>query len=194
MALRELVLALERDALARITAVRDDATAEAGRVRAEARARLALRRATELATRGAELKAAAAGTLDVSRREGALRALTARADALEAILVRARKLLAATVPGRDVEAGIRRDLDAALAYTGASGVVVRCPSSWVPALQSALAGRAGVRVEEGEGVGAGVVVRAADGSVEIDATLENRLARLWPGIAIELLRDAETPA
>ncbi len=194
MALRELVLALERDALARITAVRDQAVAEAKQLQAEARARLAHRRATDLATRGAELSAAAAGALDAARREASARSLNARAEALEAILARARALLLATVPEAAMQAGIRRDLDAALAYVGAGDAVVRCSPGWAKMLKAAVTGRSGVRVEAGEGVGAGVIIRAPDGSIEIDATLENRLARLWPGIAIELLRDVEPPA
>ena len=194
MALRELVLALERDALARITAVRDEATADAARLQADARARLALRRTTDLATRQAELSAAASGTLDAARRDASARALTARAEALQGILTRARALLVATVPQAAMQAGIRRDLEAALAYAGGNDAVVHCPKAWTPLLKPALAGRSGVKLEAGEEVAAGVIVRAADGSMEIDATLENRLARLWPGIAIELLRGMETPS
>jgi len=194
MALRELVLALERDALARITAVRDEATNEAGRLRADARARLAHRRATDLATRGTELSAAAAGALDAARRDASARALTARAETLEAIRTRAREVLGSTLPEAELQPGIRRDLDAALAYLGAGGAVVRCSPGWTRTLKAALAGRPEVPVESGEGMGAGMVVRAIDGSVEIDATVENRLARLWSGIAIELLRDMEPPS
>jgi vacuolar-type H+-ATPase subunit E/Vma4 len=72
--------------------------------------------------------------------------------------------------------------------------VVRCPPGWTKVLKATLANRPAVRVEAVEGLGAGVVICAADGSVEIDATLENRLGRLWPGIAIELLRDGAPPS
>jgi vacuolar-type H+-ATPase subunit E/Vma4 len=184
MALRELVLALERDALARIVAVRDEATADAERLRARARAELARRRAVELA----------AGAIDAARREAALRSLTARAETLDAILARARALLAATVPDPGMRAGIRRDLDAALEYLGGTAAVVSCPPAWMPLLKAAFAGRKGVRLEEGEGVGAGLVARAADGQAEIDATLDSRLTRLWPGLAVELMREEERPA
>jgi vacuolar-type H+-ATPase subunit E/Vma4 len=194
MALRELVLALERDALARIVAVRDEATADAERLRARARAELARRRAVELATRAEEMTAAAAGAIDAARREAALRSLTARAETLDASLARARALLAATVPDPGMRAGIRRDLDAALEYLGGTAAVVSCPPAWMPLLKAAFAGRKGVRLEEGEGVGAGLVARAADGQAEIDATLDSRLTRLWPGLAVELMREEERPA
>jgi vacuolar-type H+-ATPase subunit E/Vma4 len=39
-----------------------------------------------------------------------------------------------------------------------------------------------------------MVVHSADGRIEVDATLDGRLARLWPELAIELLREMEVPA
>jgi vacuolar-type H+-ATPase subunit E/Vma4 len=194
MALPELVLALERDAQDRLTAVRAEAVAEADRMRTEASRELARRRATDLAARAAELKAAAAGAIDAARRDAALRSLAARAGALETILARARAMLAATVPDAGKEAGIRRNVDAALEYLGSTGAVVRCRPAWAPALRVALAGRANVRLEQSDSVGAGMVVLAGDGGVEIDATIDSRLTRLWPGLAIELMREAESPA
>jgi vacuolar-type H+-ATPase subunit E/Vma4 len=194
MALRELVLALERDALAGIAAARDEASAEAERLRAESRVALARRRAVDLATREAELKAAAAGAIDAARREAAQRSLAARAKALDAILARARALLAATVPDAGMKAGIQRDLEAALAYLGGAEAVVRCPARWAPAVEAALAGRPGVRLEQSEQFTAGLVAWTADGRAEIDATLDTRLTRLWPTLAVELMRDAERAA
>jgi vacuolar-type H+-ATPase subunit E/Vma4 len=194
MALRELVLALEREALARTTAVRAEATVAADKMRAAASTQLARRRSLDLATRAAELQIVAAGAIDVARREAAHRSLTARREALDAILVRARALLAATVPHARMGAGLQRDLEAALEYLGTTEAVVRCHPAWVPTLRPVLAGHVGVRFEQNETIGPGMIVLAADGRVEIDATMDSRLTRLWPGLAIELLRDAESPA
>ena len=194
MALRELVLALERDAQARIAAVCAEAVAAADQVRAEASMQLARRRSIDLATRAAELNAVAAGAVDIARREAAVRSLTARAEALGAILARARALLATTVPDVKLQAGIQRDAVAAMEYLGPTAAVLRCHPAWIPALRPVFARRSDIRLEESEKVGVGMIVLATDGHVEIDATVESRLTRLWPGLAIELLRRIESPA
>ena len=163
-------------------------------MRAEASTRLARRRSMDLATRTAELEAVAAGAIDSARREAARRSLTARTEALDAILARARALLATTVPDAKLQAGIQRDVVAAMEYLGPTAAVVRCHPAWVPALGPVLARRSDVRLEESEKVGVGMIVLANDGHVEIDATVDSRLTRLWPGLAIELLREMESPA
>jgi vacuolar-type H+-ATPase subunit E/Vma4 len=194
MALAELVLALEREAEARITAVRAEAAAQVEQLQAEAQARLARRRSADLVDREAELQAVATGRLDTVRREGTLRSLTARASALEAIRTRARSLLAATAPEAGMQRGLERDFAAALECLGTPEAVVGCRAAWTPALNAARAGRSGVRLEEREALGPGMVVHSADGRIEVDATLDGRLARLWPELAIELLREMEVPA
>lgn len=191
MALRELVLALERDAQDRIATVRAEAAAAAQQHVAEARAALAVRRSTDLATHSAELGASTAEALDAVRREAGTRTLTARKESLDGILARARALIVATVPEPEMRAGIARDAEAALQYAGPTDAVVRCHPDWAPLLRMVLARRPGVKVEASNEVGAGLVVRSADGAVEIDATLDNRLSRLWPAIAIELMREVE---
>jgi vacuolar-type H+-ATPase subunit E/Vma4 len=194
MALAELVLALEREAEARIAAVRAEAAAQAEELRAEARARLARRRSADLVDREAELRAVATARLDAVRREGTLRSLTARAGALEAIRTRARTLLAATPPGAGMQRGLERDFAAARECLGTSEAVVGCRAAWAPWLKAAPAGRSGVRFEEREALGPGLVIGSADGRIEVDATLDGRLTRLWPELEIELRREMDSPA
>lgn len=192
MALRELVLALEGEAEARLTAVRAEATLAADQLKAAATARLAHRRSADLAARAAEFDNAAAGAIDVVRRETAHRSLTARTEVLDAILARARALLAATAPAPTMSAGIRRDLDAALAYLGQTAAIVRGHPAWAPTLRGILGEPSAIRFEESEAIGPGLFVSTAEGRVVIDATLDNRLSRLWPELAIELLREIES--
>jgi vacuolar-type H+-ATPase subunit E/Vma4 len=54
-----------------------------------------------------------------------------------------------------------------------------------------VARRSNIRLEASNGVGPGAAIRAADGSLEIDARLETRLDRLWPRLAIDLVRELE---
>lgn len=193
MALKELLGALEQDAEARITAVRAAAKATADQLRADAGARLERRRTVDLAVREAESRAAAAEVIESVRREATRRGLLARAEALDRILTRARDLLATLEPDATLLAGIRREIDAAFEYVGSSAGVVRCSPAWVSTLKKALAGRSGVRLEANNAIGAGMVVLAADGRVEIHATLHHRLDQLWPELAIELVRQLEAP-
>ena len=192
MALADLLRALEQDAEARIAEVRAEAGASATRLRVEGRERLERRRSAELATRETELQSEAARVLETARQEAGRRVLTARAQALERIQRRARDLLLQTEPDRRLLDGIALEVTAALEYFGDSGAVVRCASVWGPALKPIVARRSNIRLEATNGVGPGAAIRAADGSLEIDATLETRLDRLWPRLAIDLVRELET--
>jgi vacuolar-type H+-ATPase subunit E/Vma4 len=194
MALADLLRALEQDAEARIAELRAEATASAGRLRAEAGARLERRRTAELATREAGLQSETARAIEATRQEAARRVLTARAQALERIQGRARELLLRTEPDAGLRAGIAREVNAALEYFGDTAAVVRCAPAWGSALEPIVARRPGIRLEATNGVGPGAAIRAADGSLEIDATLETRLDRLWPRLAIELVRQLEPPS
>ena len=75
------------------------------------------------------------------------------------------------------------DLADALEYVDGSGTV-RSRPELVDWLRRKLPANARVSVEPDPSVGLGAVVRAADGSVEIDATVERRLARLRPRLAV----------
>jgi vacuolar-type H+-ATPase subunit E/Vma4 len=194
MALRELLRALEKDAEIRVAAVGAEARAAADRLSADASARLEQRRAADLAAREVELRAAASEEIEAARREATRRALLARAEALHRVFTHARAMLTRLEPDLTLQAGVGREIDAAQAYLGTTAGVVRCSHGWAATLKTALAGRSGLRLEPTKGIGAGMVVRAADGTVEVDATLERRLEQLWPRLAIELVRALEAPA
>ena len=191
MALADLLRALEQDAEARIAELRAEATAAAERVRAEATERLDRRRSADLATLEARLRSETARVIEATRQQAARKVLTARAQALERIRGQARDLLLRTEPDPGLRAGIAREVSAALEYFGDSAAVVRCAPAWGSALAPIVARRAGSRLEATNGIGPGAAIRAADGSLEIDATLETRLERLWPRLVIDLVRQLE---
>jgi vacuolar-type H+-ATPase subunit E/Vma4 len=190
MALAELLRALEQDADTRIAALLADARTEADRVAAEAAAELTRRRATEVGAREASHRAAAARAIESARRQAASRLLEARANALDRIRSRAERLLA----HRDVDAELadllRGDLLLALEYLGPVPAVVEASPPLIEALRAAPP--AGTRVTFTATNGRpGLVVRAENGSVTVDATLSGRLARAWPRLAIDLARELE---
>jgi vacuolar-type H+-ATPase subunit E/Vma4 len=191
MALADLLRALEHDAEARIAEVRTEAVASSARLRGEGRERLEHRRSAELATRETALQSEAARILETTRQDAGRRVLTARARALERIQSRARDLLLRTEPDRRLLDGVALEVGTALEYFGDSSAVVRCAPAWGAALTPIVARRSNVKLEATNGVGPGAAIRAADGTLEIDATLETRLDRLWPRLAIDLVRELE---
>ncbi|HSE65380.1 MAG TPA: hypothetical protein VLB12_00240, partial [Gemmatimonadales bacterium] len=57
-----------------------------------------------------------------------------------------------------------------------------------------LAQHVGSRLETTDGMGPGATITAGDGSLQVDATLENRFDRQWPRLAIDLVRELEAPS
>jgi vacuolar-type H+-ATPase subunit E/Vma4 len=169
MALDYLLEALTREAEERAAETVAAARLETERILREARAGVERRLAEAVARREAELRAGAQGAIETARREAARDVLTARAEALARIFARARDILAERVRDPALEPHWSREAAEALTYVPGGNPVVRRPPA-----------------------AAGVVVAAADGSVEVDGTVGALLARLEPRLAVELARDLET--
>ena len=193
MALSDLLRTLEREAAARSEEVRHRAREEADRVRAEADAERERRRMSVLSAKGAELRAGAARELEAARRAAVARRLEARGAALARIRARVESRLEARADDVALVPLVRRDLLRALEYAGDGDAVVTTSSGMADALQRALEGREGVRLE-GKPGGGGVKLRAVDGSWAVDATFRSRLDRAWPLLAIGLVRRLEAEA
>lgn len=168
MALDQLLEALTREAEARAAETVAAARLEAEAILREARAGTERRLAEAVARRERELRAGAQGAVEGARREAAREVLTARAEALARVFAKARELLVARVRDPALEPRWAHDATEALTYLGgADGVVRRPPEA------------------------AGVIVAAADGSVEVDGTVGALLARLEPQLAVEVAREME---
>jgi vacuolar-type H+-ATPase subunit E/Vma4 len=113
--------------------------------------------------------------------------LAARAETLQRIVRRMEQLLEERHGSEAVLSRAGADLDAALGYLDGT-VSIRCRPELVTWVRSRLAGRARDAVQADPKVGTGAVLRAADGSVEIDATVEQRLARLRPELTVAAAR------
>ena len=187
MALPDLLQRLEEEAEARIAALLEAARADAARIAAESAVRLADRHAAEMTSREAALRAEAARAAASARRDADGRLLVARNQTLQRILGRMEQLLVERRGSEAVLSCLAADLDAALTYLDGAASV-RCQPELVPWLEARLSARAGVAVQPDPTVGTGAVLRAADGSVEIDATVEQRLARLRPELTVAAAR------
>jgi len=166
MGLDHLLDALTREAEARVAEAVVAARLEADRLLREARAGVERRLAEAVAGREGELRAAAQGDIEAARRDAARDVLTARAEALARVFARAREMLAERVSDPGLEPRWSRDAAEALTYVAGGEAVVHRPPEV-----------------------AGVMVAAADGSVEVDGTVGALLARLEPQLAVELAHD-----
>jgi len=186
MALAELLRTLEEDAAARREALLARARADAERLRAESGADLARRRAAALAAREAELRVTAARATEVARRQAARRWLESRSATLERIRRRAETRLAERASDPAWLPSLARDVVLALEYVGSAPTVIEAPVPLLEYLRGTIAGLAQVTLEAAGDGRRGLLVRTADGSLTVDATLESRLARAWPRLAIDL--------
>jgi vacuolar-type H+-ATPase subunit E/Vma4 len=193
MALSDLLRTLEREATARIEEIRRRAQEEAVRVRAEADAERERRRLAILSAKETVLRKAAARELEAARRATLTRRLEARGTVLARIRARVAQRLDARADDVALFPLVRSDLLRALEYAGNGDVVITTSRGMVYAVQHALEGRAGVRVEATSS-GGGVIVRAIDGAWAVDGTFRSRLDRAWPRLAIALVRRLETRA
>jgi vacuolar-type H+-ATPase subunit E/Vma4 len=189
MALADLLRRIEAEADSQAAELMAAARAEGVRVVAEAAAGLSRRRALALAATESTLRAATAREVAAARRQAAAELLAARAAALGRVFDR---LDAALVERRATPAVLdcaAADLGQAMEYLEGAGVA-RCRPELVEWLRGRLdASR--LTIEADPSLGIGAVLRAADGSVQIDATVENRLERLRAHLAVNALRMLE---
>lgn len=188
MSLDRLLETLERDARAEAERVRARARAEAETIRARAETVVAERRAEALRARERALRADAAVQLALIRRRARGAVLDARHRLLERIRAVARERIAAA----EGEAGLLDlRLRAAFACHGDRPVEVRCTPALADGVRAAVGDRAGTTVIPDPAASDALVVRAADGTMEVDAALAALFERHWPELAVELMRELE---
>ncbi len=113
--------------------------------------------------------------------------LEARERLLERVFAAARARLPEALASDAYRAALPHHVDQGLRAIGDEPALIRCPVLLVPAVQAAVAD-ASERIGAGRGGGgAGVIVATSDGAVEADNTLEARLDRLRPHLALEVL-------
>ena len=187
MPLEHLLDALKRDAAAQATALAAEASAQAAAITAESDGRATRRRTDVLSARRGELVAAMELALADTRRTARRAALDARARLLDRVFDTARGLFSAEVGAAPYRAALPHQLAAALRAAGDDPAVIRCSKTLAPHVRAALPPESRAEVRVDAGVGPGFRVTAGGGVMEVDATLEGRLERLRPALAITLL-------
>jgi vacuolar-type H+-ATPase subunit E/Vma4 len=192
MALDHLLASLERDATAEAAALLTEAKAGVARVTAAAEAHVARRRAETLGVREQELRAAAELAVARARRAARARVLDARARAIARVFAGVQARLPAAAGSAAFHATLPARLAAARACAGDAPVAVRCAPDLAPHMRSALAGAApAVAVQPDAAIATGFVLATTDGSLEVDETLEARLARRRQELTVDVARELE---
>jgi len=185
--LPDLLAALERDAGAQAQAILAAAQGEAERVASETEARIAGQRAAARATTEAAHRGELERDLARIRREAQARVLAARARLIDRVTGAVQQLLPETINQPGYLETLGPAMREATAGVGDSPVEIRCTPALVASLRRLVAGRADTAVTADAAVGTGFRLRTTDGAVEIDATLESRLARDRERLALAAL-------
>jgi vacuolar-type H+-ATPase subunit E/Vma4 len=185
VAIEALLAYLEREAETETNRLLAESRTEAAAVEQRAAAEAARRRAAEADRLDREGRAAIRDALVSVRRDQRRRLLAARAGALDRIFTRADGILR-TVPVEryrhrltDLAAGALRYLEGCPASLG-------CPTTAASTVAPLAADFPGVWIAPDDAAIPGIIARADDGSVLVDNTLPEQLARRRPDLAIRL--------
>jgi vacuolar-type H+-ATPase subunit E/Vma4 len=141
----------------------------------------------------AEAEAAAHRTLARTKAEALQSVLGARRRFLERVRAVVETRIAEAAEDQEYLATLVDELRESVDRLPPGDAVVRAAPGLVSALTRASAEVPEVAaIEEVPEIGMGFVVRADNGRVEVDATLEARLEHAWPRLAMAVLAEAGT--
>lgn len=183
----ELQLRAEQTAESIMAGAREDAE----RLATEADRRIEERRQAVLGKRDRELRAEARAKLAAERHAAMRSVLLAKAKVVERVLEEARTRLSEAARSRAYASTLDAELQQALSFVEQEGVVVQCPEDLKTAVREAARGLPNVSVEADPRVDTGFKVVGNQGLVVVDGTLEARLDRLAPRLAIEIHKRLE---
>ena len=182
-----LLATLEREAKTEISRVLDDARARAAEIVAAAQQRSTALREQTLEQRTATARAEHDRALATTRATARAQVLAARGALLDRLFDRLRAELPAVARSAVYRAGLARELERLKAFAGDRSVTVRCNPALVATLRNVVKRNGRLPIRPDVHNTAGFRLSTADGTLEIDATLENRLERLRPQLALEAL-------
>lgn len=191
MALDRLVAALESEADAEAQGIVARARAEASAIRARSEKELADRRDAARTDREAEQRATVELALVNVRRDARRIVLEARQRLLDRVLAAARARFPDTLRTPVYRSGLPGQLGQALGCLGGRKGVLEVHPLIADQLRASLGAGASVELRSDAGVGSGFRLRSADGTLEVEATLESELARQAARVALEILRRQE---
>ena len=181
-----LLASHEREAEAEMERRRADARARAAALTAQAADSLAQRREATLGRREEEGRAGLERALAAARHTARGQVLEARGVLLERLFAELRKALPAIIGTAAYRAALPAAFAHTLTYLGDQAAIVRCTPALAPLLRRSSDGRE-VTVRPDPALAAGFRITTADGTLDVDGTLEGRAERLRPRLALEAL-------
>lgn len=185
MAGADLTTELRRRAAEAADAIMSAARADADRIAADAERAIEERRSAVLKSREEEYRAEARASIAVERHEAMRAVLLAKTRVVDRVLQSAQGLLSEAAGTTAYGSSLAGEIGEAIAFVGSAGTVIRCSAEIQPKVHEALREMPEVSVETFAG-GTGFMAIGEGGNVEVDGTLEARLARLAPTLAIEI--------
>ena len=186
-----LLATLERDAVAEIARIEAESRTRALAIIAAAERRMQERRDAALGARRAAGRVALERALAAARHAARERALQARAALLDRVFTAIRAVLPELATTAEYQARLASELEQARAFLAERPAVVRCAPELAEKLRQVAHTNGRLKIEPDGGISAGFRVATQDGALEVDATLEGRLRRAQPRIAIEALAALE---
>jgi vacuolar-type H+-ATPase subunit E/Vma4 len=182
-----LLATLEREAEGEIARITEEARARAAELAAAGERRIAERRAATLARTEAETRAEHGRALSAARAAARVRVLDARTALIDRVFATMVAELPALAASGPYQAQLPERIENLLRFAGEGPVTLECSPGLAPTLQRIVTTNGRLRIQADSGIEAGVRLRAADGAVEIDGSLETQLERLRPHLALEAL-------
>ena len=185
MAQADLIAELHRRAEETANAIRQSTREEAERIASDADRAIEERRSSVLRSREDEYRAEARASIAAARHEAMRAVLLAQTRLVERVLDSARGLVPALIRDEAYLSQLPTELKEAIAFVGGENATVRCSDGLEAPVREALRAMPRVSIET-MNAGSGFVASGDGGSVRVDATLEARLSRLAPALAIEI--------
>jgi vacuolar-type H+-ATPase subunit E/Vma4 len=167
------------------------ARAEADGIVSDTERHIEERRTKVLSNKEEEYRSKARARI-AAERDAAMRAmLLAKTHLVDRVLQAAKALLPEAARRTASARALQGELGEALAFVGGEGATVRCSEELASAIREAVRGRPGVTIESHPELGPGFIVVGTGRSVVVDRTLQTRLDRLAPTLAIEIHKRLE---
>lgn len=179
-----LLATLEREADAEVARVATEAQARAAELTAAAEQRMAARRAATLGRRETQARADAERALSAARRAAQAQVLAARAETLDRVFAAVRAQLPVIGKSAAYRARVGAQLEHLIRFAGDRPLTARCNPAVASALRAAVKTNGRLRIQADPHIAAGFRLATNDGVLEVDATLESRLERFRPRLAL----------
>lgn len=180
---------LEREAAAEIARVTEEARVRAAEVVAAGEQRIAERRAAALARHEAGARTQHARALCEARAAARVRVFAARNALLDRVFATFTAELPALAASELYQARLPQRIEDLLRFAGDQSVTLESSPALASTLRRLVRTNGHLRIRPDSSLRAGFRLRggAADGSIEIDASLDTELERLRPQLALEAL-------